>query len=105
MGIRTVDILMAITNSQNYIAGDHTQNVRHAAAVQQFINQNQKTNESVPKIPDDIDVEMEIIKQGMPNNNADMMSSKEHKSKKDSKSHPDKEILDDNHGKSLDITG
>ncbi len=104
MGIRTVDILMAITNSQNYIAGDHTQNVRHAAAVQQFINQNQKANESVPKIPDDIDVEMEIIKQGMPNNSNSELA-KEHKSKKDSKSHPDKEILDDNHGKSLDITG
>ncbi len=105
MGIRTVDILMAITNSQNYIAGDHTQNVRHAAAVQQFINQNLKANESVQKIPEDIDVEMEIIKQGMPNNNGDMHSSGERKSKKDSQSANDKELLDDEHGKSLDIIG
>lgn len=107
VSVRPLDWVMTITQSQNLQKYDPTSITK---LQQQYLlnEQNQKSKESVTKIPDnDHNTEsMEPLKNGMQNNS--QFSSQQSQQKFHSESHesiPEKAILDNNNGHSIDILG
>ncbi|MGL4676664.1 MAG: hypothetical protein ACRCWI_03240 [Brevinema sp.] len=106
MSIKPLDMMMAITNSQNTKPLDSDQNIKHMTQVQHLVEQNIKQKESVSKIPEeDNHTEiMDTIKQGMTDTNGEFHPH-QHKNFHEDKEYPEKALLDEDNGHSLDIIG
>lgn len=106
MSIKPLDIMMSITHSQNNKPLDSDHNIKHAQQAEMIGNQNQKNKESVSKIPDDENntEQMDTIKQGMTDNSAFYHDDSSKKQNQDEYI-PDKALLDDDNGHSIDLLG
>lgn len=106
MGIKPIDMMMTITQSQNIKSQESDQNIKHAIQAQQLADQNTRSKEAVSRIPDDDNHTevMDTIKQGMTDNNGEFNSSSHHKHSEEEEI-PDKALLDEDNGHSLDIMG
>lgn len=107
VSVRPLDWVMTITQSQNLQKHDPTSITK---LQQQYLlnEQNQKNKESVTKIPDnDHNTEsMEPLKNGMQNNSQfSSQQSQQHFSPQSNENTPEKAILDDDNGHSIDILG
>lgn len=107
VSVRPLDWVMTITQSQNLQKHDPTSIVK---LQQEYLlnEQNQKNKESVTKIANnDHNTEsMEPLKNGMQNNS--QFSSQQFQQNSHSQTHesiPEKAILDNNNGHSIDILG
>ena len=105
MSIKPINMMMAITQSQTLKPLDSDHNIKFAQQAQTIVNQHQKNKESVVRIPDDENHTeiMDTIKQGMNDFQEDPDSQYHHK--EEDQDVPEKSLLDDNNGHSIDIIG
>lgn len=105
MSIKPINMMMAITQSQTLKPPDSDHNIKYAQHAQTIVNQNLKNKESVVRIPNDENHTeiMDTIKQGM--NDFQEESSAQHHYKEEDLDIPEKSLLDDNNGHSIDIIG
>ena len=105
MSIKPIDMMMTITQSPTLKRLDADYNIKHAQHAEILLEQNLENIEAVKRIPGDEnhpDV-MDIIKHGM-----DIPPSHHHQKKKDEKNEkdfPEKSLLDDDNGNTIDILG
>ena len=106
MSIKPINMMMAITQSQTLKPLDSDHDIKYAQHAQTIVNQNQKNKESVVRIPDDENHTeiMDTIKQGMNDFQEDTNNSQHHHKEEDLDI-PEKSLLDDDNGHSIDIIG
>ena len=106
MSIKPINMMMAITQSQTLKPPDSDHNIKYAQHAQTITNQHQKNKESVVRIPDDENHTeiMDTIKQGMNDFQEDTNNSQHHHKEEDLDI-PEKSLLDDDNGHSIDIIG
>lgn len=105
MSIKPIDMMMTITQSQTLKPLDSDYNIKHAQHAEIILEQNLKNKESVIRIPDDENHTevMDTIKHGM--DNSSFHHHQEEKNGKDEKDIPEKSLLDDDNGNTIDILG
>jgi len=106
MSVRPLDIMMAITQSQNLKSPDSDAPLKYAQQAQHLVDQNIKSKEAVLRIPDNENHTevMDTIKQGMTDNSQGFFSDSEYH-ENPPEEFPEKAILDDDNGNSIDIIG
>ncbi|MGL4389184.1 MAG: hypothetical protein ACRCTJ_07325 [Brevinema sp.] len=104
--MRPLEHIMTITQSQHLKPLDSSQDLKHAQQTQLLSDQNTKQKESVSKISTDTQSELTNgVKNGLGQSNSNLDYQEDHFS---SNQHHDdkvteKEILDENHGKNIDV--
>ncbi|MGL5956391.1 MAG: hypothetical protein ACRC0X_07315 [Brevinema sp.] len=106
MSIKPIDMMMTIANSQTIKPHDSDQAIRHMTQAQHLVDQNIKHKESVSRIPEEENHTeiMDTIKQGMTDTNGEFHPHDNKKSHEE-KEYPEKALLDEDNGHSLDIIG